>query len=366
MVVSRVFHIKLSILIDDIKKNSYFGKTIAIMYTVEFQKKGLPHIHLLVWLAEENKLRTAADIDEVISAEIPDPQQDPVGYEAVCKYMLHGPYGEANTNAPCMRDKKRSSNGICSKHYPKEFNSATSFDKFGNVVYRRSNSGTEVQKGNSVLNNRHVVPYNRNLLVRMQAHINVEVCHKGKLIKYLFKYVTKGPDRSLVIAENADAPHNNVEVQSAKYRDEIQQFIDCRSLSSYEAIWRLNEYPIHVREPAVVRLGVHLDGQQKIPYKKQSNVRNVLGNPYASRTHLIEWFALNRRDPEVRILTYAQIPNNYTWLSYCKEWSPRKKGFAIGRIAYVPPGSGDVFFLRMLLTKIRGDVSYAQLRTVNG
>ncbi|CAL1388046.1 unnamed protein product [Linum trigynum] len=64
MVVSRVVHIKLSTLIDDIKKNSYFGKTIAIMYTLEFQKKVLPHIHLLVWLSEENKLRTTEDIDE--------------------------------------------------------------------------------------------------------------------------------------------------------------------------------------------------------------------------------------------------------------------------------------------------------------
>ncbi|CAL1402189.1 unnamed protein product [Linum trigynum] len=174
MVVSRVFHIKLSTLIDDIKKNYYFGKTIA--------------------------------------TEIPDPQQDPVGYEAVCKFILHGPCGEANSNAPCMRDKKKRANGKCSKQFPKDFNSATTFDKFGNVVYRRSNTGVEVQKGSMTLDNRHVVPYNRNLLVRMQAHINVEVCHKGKLIKYLLKYVTKGPDRSLVIVENANASQNNPEM----------------------------------------------------------------------------------------------------------------------------------------------------------
>ncbi|CAL1355837.1 unnamed protein product [Linum trigynum] len=284
-VVSRVFHAKLSILIDDIKKNSYFGKTIA--------------------------------------TEISDPQQDLVGYEAVCRFMLHGPCGEANTNAPCMRDKKKHANGKCSKQYPKDFNSTTTLDKFGNVVYRRSNTGVEVQKGSSVLDNRHVVPYNRNLLIRMQAHINVEVCHKGKLIKYLFKYVTKGPERSLVIAENADA-------------SQIIQKCNLRGI------------------------------EQKVTYKKQSNVRNVLGNPNVGKTHLTEWFALNRRDPQARVLTYAQIPNNYTWLPDCKEWNPRKKGFVIGRVAYVPPGSGDVFFLRMILTKVRGALSYAHLRTVNG
>ncbi|CAL1403778.1 unnamed protein product [Linum trigynum] len=366
MVVARIFHIKLYILIDDIKRENYYGKTIAIMYTVEYEKRGLPNIHLLVWLEEPDKLRTTADVDAIISAEIPDPELDPVGYEAVVKYMLHGPCGDSNKNAPCMRDKKCSKVGKCSKHIPKEFNSATTFDKSSCVAYKRSDSGIQVQKGSAFLDNRHVVPYNRNLLVRMQAYINVEVCHKGKLIKYLFKYVTKGPDISLVIAEDSVAPHNNPLTQTARRRDEIQQFIDCRSLSSYEAIWRLNEYPIQVRKPSVVRLGVHLDGQQKVSYKKQSNVRNVLGNPNAGKTHLTEWFALNRRDPEARKLTYSQIPNKYTWLADCKEWDTCKRGFAIGRVAYVSPSSGDVFFLRIMLSKVRGALSYTLLRTVAG
>ncbi|CAL1402097.1 unnamed protein product [Linum trigynum] len=296
----------------------------------------------------------------MISAEIPDPHLDPEGHAAVVKFMIHGPCGIDNPNAPCMKD------GKCSKHFPKEFCSETAFDKFENVVYRRRDSGIQVQKGKTMVDNRYVVPYNRNLLVRAQAHINVEVCHKGGLVKYLFKYITKGSDRSLIIAEDSTTSAQVPSTNPKKTKDEIQEFIDCRSLFSYEAVWRINEYPIHHREPNVVRLAVHLPGQQNVSYRRQSNVRNVLKNPKARKTHLTTWFELNIHDPDARKLTYAQIPGSYTWNEEYNEWTPRKRGFAIGRIAYVPPGSSDVFFLRLLLTKVHGAMSFLALRTVRG
>ncbi|KAK1353479.1 hypothetical protein POM88_051844 [Heracleum sosnowskyi] len=33
----------------DIKKKSFFGKCLGVMYVVEFQKRGLPHVHMLLW-----------------------------------------------------------------------------------------------------------------------------------------------------------------------------------------------------------------------------------------------------------------------------------------------------------------------------
>jgi len=42
------------------------------MYTIEFQKRGLPHAHILIWLGSANKLKTRNDIDKIISAELPD------------------------------------------------------------------------------------------------------------------------------------------------------------------------------------------------------------------------------------------------------------------------------------------------------
>jgi len=43
------------------------------MYTIEFQKRGLPHAHLLIFLHSSSKYPTPDDIDKVIYVEIPCP-----------------------------------------------------------------------------------------------------------------------------------------------------------------------------------------------------------------------------------------------------------------------------------------------------
>ena len=53
-----------------------FGYTTN-MYTVEFQKRGLPHVHLLLFLHANNKYPSPNDIDNIISAEIPSQKDDP-------------------------------------------------------------------------------------------------------------------------------------------------------------------------------------------------------------------------------------------------------------------------------------------------
>jgi hypothetical protein len=71
-------------------------------YTIEFQKRGLPHAHLLFKLAPADALRTPDQYDELISAQIPDPIEQPQLYQIVAGNMLHGPCGVHNPRAPCM------------------------------------------------------------------------------------------------------------------------------------------------------------------------------------------------------------------------------------------------------------------------
>ena len=68
--VARVFNLKVRDLLNQIRHNEVFGPWLGWVWTIEYQKRGLPHLHLLVFLKTDHKFLTAADIDCFISAEI--------------------------------------------------------------------------------------------------------------------------------------------------------------------------------------------------------------------------------------------------------------------------------------------------------
>ena len=85
----------------------------AVIYTIEFQKCGLPHEHILVFLQPGHRYINGKEIDKIISAEIPDKNKDRRLFDIVSALMIHGPCGPQNYQSPCM-DK-----GRCTKHFPK-------------------------------------------------------------------------------------------------------------------------------------------------------------------------------------------------------------------------------------------------------
>ncbi|KAI5398743.1 hypothetical protein KIW84_064209 [Lathyrus oleraceus] len=111
-VISRIFKIKFDQLLSDSTKKSVLGKVLAYMYTIEFQKKGLPHAHIFIFLYPSNKYPRPEDIDKIISAEVPDLLKEPKSYNLVKAHMVHGPCGLGNINSPCMKYMK------CLKYYP--------------------------------------------------------------------------------------------------------------------------------------------------------------------------------------------------------------------------------------------------------
>ncbi|KAI3503768.1 hypothetical protein L1887_32218 [Cichorium endivia] len=46
------------------------------LYTIEFQKRGLPHCHTLIWVDPASTIKVAADIYNYITAELPDPEKE--------------------------------------------------------------------------------------------------------------------------------------------------------------------------------------------------------------------------------------------------------------------------------------------------
>ncbi|GJX23284.1 DNA helicase PIF1, ATP-dependent [Tanacetum coccineum] len=80
---TRVFKLKLTDQLDDLTKNEIFDKTYAVVYVIEFQKRSLPHPHILLWLEKEWKCKTPSQIDDIILTEIPSLTTDPEGYKVV-------------------------------------------------------------------------------------------------------------------------------------------------------------------------------------------------------------------------------------------------------------------------------------------
>jgi hypothetical protein len=56
------------------------GGVTARIHVIEFQKRGLLHCRMLIWIDQTNIPTTSADIDETVCAEIPDKESHPTEF----------------------------------------------------------------------------------------------------------------------------------------------------------------------------------------------------------------------------------------------------------------------------------------------
>lgn len=174
VVVMRVFRQKLSLLEQALKHMfPNAGNVLYIVHSVEFQRRGLPHAHILVKYAKS--CVTPDQVDAVISAEIPS---DPDHAALVRKWMVHG-----HSPNYCQKSKKKDSDGklICRFGYPQPLRQHTTINDEGRVLYRRRTAEDQ-----------DVVPYCLPLLDRFRCHMNMEAAGSSHLFQYIFKYIHKG------------------------------------------------------------------------------------------------------------------------------------------------------------------------------
>jgi hypothetical protein len=86
--VQRVFNLKKRQLIKDLEIEMIFGRFKARTHSIEFQKRGFPHMHIIVWLDREKHSFTPEELDKIICAEIPDEFLDDKG-KKVSKNVLY-------------------------------------------------------------------------------------------------------------------------------------------------------------------------------------------------------------------------------------------------------------------------------------
>jgi hypothetical protein len=323
--VTRVFKIKLKELINDIHKKHIMGHTIAGIYVIEFQKRGLPHAHIFIFFAKDCKSHTVKDVDHMISAELLNLETNRLAHKTVAKCMIHGPCGAAFPNAPCMEE------GKCKKQYPHKFQSETVTDVNGYPIYRRKDTRRTLLVHGIELDNCWVVPHNVYLSTKQDAHINVEVCNNIRAVKYLFKYIYKGHDHATIeISRQSD---NATEGNVVK-ADEIKKYFDYHYVSASEAAWRIFKFDMHEWFPVVEHLQYHLPNQQMVLFDNDDDVQEVATWLAISRTMLTKWFKTNQESKVARSLTFDQFPQQWVWNRKLKQWTMRKRGFAISRMYY--------------------------------
>ncbi len=348
--VARVFRAKLETMKEMLTKKHILGVVKAYVYVVEFQKRGLPHAHFLLIMDSRYKLVVPEQYDRVISAELPDKHKYPELYAMVVKHMMHGPCGVLKPNNVCMQE------GSCKCRYPRLFNETTVQGKDSYPIYRRRNNGRSAKVRGQTLDNRWVVPYNPYLLRMFNCHINVEVCSSIKAVKYLYKYIYKGHDRTSFNIDLPDAKGNI---------DEIKRYIDTRWVTPPEAMWRIFGFNLCENHPSVLQLPLHLPNMQRVTFKAGENLNDVLARENASKSMLTEYFVANQEHEWARDILYKDFPARFTW-QRTKYWKKRTLCPQVGRIVSAYPAKGERYFLRVLLNHVPGSKSFEDLKTMDG
>ncbi|POS81964.1 hypothetical protein EPUL_006377, partial [Erysiphe pulchra] len=224
--IAIVFKLKLDAFLHDAKERHIFGLCIGSSYTIEYQKSGLPHAHVLLFMHEDFIPRCGEQVDELVRAQIPI--DDPELAEIVKTHMVHGPCGPNYRNSPCFRD------GKCSKGYPKRWCENTILSENSYPEYARPNNGVTWERNGFTIDTRWVGVH---------------------AIKYMAKYVYKGSDRATLEVQN-------------QY-DEIAMTVQGRYISPVQAVWRLLGYATHEEKPAVMLLPYHLEGQYRVSFDQE-------------------------------------------------------------------------------------------------
>ena len=181
------------------------------------------------------------EFDKCVCAEIPDPVTHPRLYAILTRNVLHGICDQR-----CLTP-----NNDCSKHFPKEPNEITRQPEVEHPMYCRHCRHDHVktnQKGEviSTQTDRQVVTYNLYFTLRFNCHINFEVVSTVSVVKYLYKYVYKGPDWASVRVAEVD-----VNPDQPKVIDEILNYVDAIYLSASECLWHLFGFQMQDFYPTV-------------------------------------------------------------------------------------------------------------------
>ncbi|KAK0408318.1 hypothetical protein QR680_003886 [Steinernema hermaphroditum] len=383
-------------------RGGMFGDVAWYVYSVEFQQRGMPHAHIVISLAGDAKTKVAQKIDEICQAELPvlpsegDPEYRRIKRlrDIVEELMMHSPC-ENNNTAYCRQHTKRHWR-TCSKRFPKPFRNFSSLLEDDYALLRRPDNG-ECSSRNPLATNQYVVAYNKKLLLKYEAHINVEIISNLHVLKYLFKYLFKGFNRALIETVERTAVDNGSPIggigsmtftnniiypkgiklpravlmernkaaqkllmetmnttvdannQDILVYDEVSMIEDMRAATSCEAAWEVSAYGTNGSSHSVFTTYIHAPDEETVivPTGHEEEVLHRIEQQENELPSMLKaWFKINSHPP-------AGTEDILRDLTFC-------------RIKSVHPRYMEKFAIRLLAMNRKFMKSFEDLRTVDG
>ncbi|GKD10724.1 DNA helicase [Tanacetum coccineum] len=101
-----------------------------------------------------------------------------------------------------------------------------------------------------------------------------------------FGYVIAGPDRILAkVSKSIGGASTSTAVNSVQI-DEIHDYVGGHFICPFEASWRIYDFPIHSREPAMQILNAHLEDMQRVSFRERDRLDEFVNFPEKRTQHL--------------------------------------------------------------------------------
>ncbi len=227
-----------------------YDQYLDIIWTIEYQKRNLSHIHILLFLHRENNFLEWVHMNELICAKLLNLNIDlNESLRCIVKSQLTHDFCDVwNSSASCMKNNSKDSEWVCEKKFSKSYQIEIMIQLDDYSLYRRCQNNHIwmkcVNDKDIHLNNTWVILYNSYLTHKYSAHINVEICKSIQIIKYVHKYMYKEENWTIMKLKNNS--------------NEITHHLNDHYISSNQTAWNLFKFRSHIKNSFIMRLIMHL------------------------------------------------------------------------------------------------------------
>ncbi|GIY57521.1 ATP-dependent DNA helicase [Caerostris darwini] len=186
VILSRHFIVRVNALMKFIKNNDevFGGKVTDHLWRIEFQNRGSPHLHMVVWIENHSEFDTEEGkllLDRNCCCKIPTEEEDPELYELVKKCQIHRHTQTCTKNNTSVR---------CRLNFPRQECDETRIVSHSSDDFLRNGGRIcllKRQKEYAWVNNFHP-----QLLRLWKGNMDIQPCGSNEAIAYyIAKYLSK-------------------------------------------------------------------------------------------------------------------------------------------------------------------------------